>query len=205
MASERPRESNGQFRTSPKKTYEELMKELEVLHLQLSTSKYESQLLRERLNTTERELSRIRNQSGRVPYDDDMYLRQVGMHGQPCGQNMSISDLETQLELEQQGIIYSPFRHGNTLVDAFKEKIDFSQRKHDLRPINSPYLLNSDAEKQQLQHQQAQQQLQQELQQQFAQQQLHHQQLQQLEAEKRWVEQLLENDSSSDDEVLADI
>jgi len=38
------------------------------------------------------------------------------------------------------GTIYSPFKGGNALLDAFKEKVDFSQKKQDLRPINSPFL-----------------------------------------------------------------
>jgi len=47
---------------------------------------------------------------------------------------------QQQEQCAQQGVIYSPFRGGNTAVEAFKEKIDFAAQKKELKRINSPYL-----------------------------------------------------------------
>ncbi len=63
---------------------------------------------------------------------DDMYLRQVaGTHPTQPDFTFHSADEST---------IYSPFRGGNAILHAFKEKVNFSQKKQDLRPINSPFL-----------------------------------------------------------------
>ena len=66
--------------------------------------------------------------------NDDMYLRQVAQN-QYHQYHQALQE-----QCAQQGVIYSPFRGGNTAVEAFKEKIDFKERKTALKKIDSPYL-----------------------------------------------------------------
>lgn len=143
-AQNRPRDENGKFTSDEKvaaiSSYEasqkadHLQKQLDELKEQLSRSQYESKLLREKLVYTERELGVLRsNQPTPKTIPDDMYQRQVVAHAQMPLQG----DL---FACADDGIIYSPFKGGNAILDAFKEKVDFSQKKQDLRPINSPFL-----------------------------------------------------------------
>lgn len=86
--------------------------------------------VKQQLHSTERELSMLRRN---LP-NDDMYLRQVAQN------QYHLNNQLLQEQCAQQGVIYSPFRGGNTAVEAFKEKIDFKEQKTALKKINSPYL-----------------------------------------------------------------
>jgi len=142
-AQNRPRDECGKFTSDEKaaamssheasQKASSLQKQLDELMQQLSRSQYESKLLREKLVQTERELGLLRtSHSSPKSIPDDMYQRQVITHAQA-----SQPDLYACAD---DGIIYSPFKGGNAILSAFKEKVDFSQKKQDLRPINSPFL-----------------------------------------------------------------
>ncbi|KAL6077841.1 BZIP domain-containing protein [Balamuthia mandrillaris] len=113
---------------------QELQKKLQDLEEKLSTSEFESQLLREKLVATQKELERIRIQGGTTNKNqtissDDMFFRQFLLPNTEFDWNDSFGDA-----------IYSPFRSGNNHHSAFKEKIDLSQRKQELKQISSiPY------------------------------------------------------------------
>jgi len=135
IAQERPRDQSGKF-VSTKSTVER-DRELKDLKAELSQVK-------QKLSCTERELSMLKRD---LP-NDDMYLRQVAQN------QCHLNSQALQEQFAQQGVIYSPFRGGNTAVEAFKEKIDFKEQKTALKKINSPYL--SEIEKQQLEWQRQQ-------------------------------------------------
>jgi hypothetical protein len=145
-AQNRSRDENGKFtcdgkvvahfsdEASQKAAY--LQKQLDELKEQLSRSQFESKLLREKLVYTERELGVLRtNQPTPKAIPDDMYQRQVVAHAQ-----MPQACQGDLFACAEDGIIYSPFKGGNAILAPFKEKVDFSQKKQDLRPINSPFL-----------------------------------------------------------------
>jgi hypothetical protein len=141
MAQQRTRDANGKFSPEAKETSrdEQLKKQLEDLKAQLSQTQIESSLLREKLLTTERELALLKSiDQPRPAAVDDMYQRQVCSANHQLGN--SISDPFGHFSHADVGTIYSPFRGGNAMVDAFKEKVDFSQKKQELKPINSPFL-----------------------------------------------------------------
>lgn len=176
IAQERPRDQSGKFVST--KSTSERERELKDLKAELSE-------VRQKLQTTERELSMLKRDGWT---NDDMYLRQV-MQNQYHQYNQALQE-----QCAQQGVIYSPFRGGNTAVQPFKEKIDFKERKTALKKIDSPYL--TEIEKQQLEYQR---------------QQLKSQSgsFIQPEMEKHtmtehdgWVEELLNTASSSDDEDM---
>jgi hypothetical protein len=145
-AQNRSRDENGKFTCDDKvaviSSYEAsqkadyLQKQLDELKEQLSRSQFESKLLREKLVHTERELGVLRsNQPTPKAIPDDMYQRQVVAHAQ-----MPQACQGDLFACAEDGIIYSPFKGGNAILAPFKEKVDFSQKKQDLRPINSPFL-----------------------------------------------------------------
>jgi hypothetical protein len=92
--------------------------------------------LREKLLTTERELALLKS-TEEVPKPavvDDMYQRQV------CGANHPVGSMADVWVNAEGGTIYSPFRGGNAMIEAFTDKVDLSQKKQALKPTNSPFL-----------------------------------------------------------------
>lgn len=139
IAQQRTRDANGKFSTEGKvQQDEQLTKQLADLKAQLSRTQIESSLLREKLLTTERELAILKSQEEEdIPKPavvDDMYQRQV------CSANHQVGSLGDPWVNAEGGTIYSPFRGGNAMIEAFTDKVDLSQKKQALKPTNSPFL-----------------------------------------------------------------
>lgn len=128
IARERERDAQGKFLTDRKK----LNRIILDLEGKLQASSEESEMLKKKLQETQMELNHLRQQSIQL---DDMYRRQVYQ-----SQMLAPHGTVPQVPIADGGIptsdIYSPFRSGNAMVNAFKEKIDFAEVASQLKPAS---------------------------------------------------------------------
>eukprot|EP01087_Luapelamoeba_hula_P020906 TRINITY_DN720_c5_g1_i1.p1 TRINITY_DN720_c5_g1~~TRINITY_DN720_c5_g1_i1.p1 ORF type:complete len:454 (+),score=80.11 TRINITY_DN720_c5_g1_i1:357-1718(+) len=120
MAQERLRDQSGKFVSVGDRAVQELQQEL-----------YE---MKQHLLRTEQQLDELREMNLRQ--HDDMYFRSVNNINVHAVQPFQVH----QQTLAQSGVIYSPFRGGNTAVEAFKEKIDLRDKRDSLKKTHSPFL-----------------------------------------------------------------
>eukprot|EP01090_Pellita_catalonica_P019994 TRINITY_DN6955_c0_g1_i1.p1 TRINITY_DN6955_c0_g1~~TRINITY_DN6955_c0_g1_i1.p1 ORF type:complete len:399 (+),score=62.96 TRINITY_DN6955_c0_g1_i1:98-1294(+) len=140
IAASRPRDATGKFMKTPgecealaQKT-QEYNNTLAALQNRLQHSEFESKLLREKLLYTEKELNVLKN---RQTYEHDMYRRTFLRNDVNDTSMLNMNPVEGQKHPQS---IFDPFKTGNQPVEAFREKIDFSQKRQDLKQINSPWL-----------------------------------------------------------------